>query len=135
VIHLDTSFLIDVVRERHRRVEGRAVQCLLSFGDDVDLAVSVHAICELLAGAERARRPMHERRQIEAVLAPLAMVFPGPEFAATYARLFAYLENRGDRIGTMDLLIATAALLDKAPLVTSDRRHFARIPGLELIHY
>jgi predicted nucleic acid-binding protein len=35
----------------------------------------------------------------------------------------------------MDLLIATAAVADDAVLVTSDRRHFARIPDLELIHY
>jgi predicted nucleic acid-binding protein len=35
----------------------------------------------------------------------------------------------------MDLLIATAAMSDDALLVTRDRRHFTRIPDLELIDY
>jgi predicted nucleic acid-binding protein len=35
----------------------------------------------------------------------------------------------------MDLLIATAAVLDEAPLVTRNARDFARVPGLELVGY
>jgi hypothetical protein len=78
VIHVDTSYLIDLGRELHRDVPGPATEVLLSLGDTVDLAVSVHAICELLAGAERARRPARERRQVETVLQHVAVVYPGP---------------------------------------------------------
>jgi predicted nucleic acid-binding protein len=35
----------------------------------------------------------------------------------------------------MDLLIAAAAVVDGAPLVTGDRRHFERIPDLKLSDY
>jgi len=35
----------------------------------------------------------------------------------------------------MDLLIATAAVLDEAALVTRNARDFARVPGLELVAY
>ncbi len=35
-------------------------------------------------------------------------------------------------IDTMDLLIATAAVLDRAPLVTRNGRHFSKVPGLTL---
>ncbi len=35
----------------------------------------------------------------------------------------------------MDLLIATAALVEAAPLVTRNTRDFARVPGLELVGY
>lgn len=135
MIHVDTSYLIDLGRELHRDVPGPATEVLLSLGDTVDLAVSVHAICELLAGAQRARRPTRERRHVEAVLQHVAVVYPGPGYAEVYARLYGHLEARGERIGTMDLLIATAAVADDTVLVTSDRRHFARIPDLELIHY
>jgi predicted nucleic acid-binding protein len=38
-------------------------------------------------------------------------------------------------MATMDLLIATAALLDDAPLVTRNLRDFSRVPGLRLIRY
>jgi predicted nucleic acid-binding protein len=35
----------------------------------------------------------------------------------------------------MDLLIATAALLDDARLVTRNVKDFSRIPGLRLLEY
>ena len=35
----------------------------------------------------------------------------------------------------MDLLIATAAVLDEAPLVTRNTKDFARVAGLELVGY
>lgn len=135
MIHLDTSFLVDLGRELKRDEPGPATQLLLSLGDGVDVGVSVHAICELLAGAQRARRPTHERRQVETMLQHLAVVYPGPGYADVYARLYAHLEARGERIGTMDLLIATAAVSEDAALVSRDRRHFARVPDLELIGY
>ena len=35
----------------------------------------------------------------------------------------------------MDLLIATAAVVDDVSLVTGNRRHFENIPGLEVLGY
>jgi predicted nucleic acid-binding protein len=35
----------------------------------------------------------------------------------------------------MDLLIATAAILDRAPLVTRNARRFAKVPGLSVEKY
>jgi len=35
----------------------------------------------------------------------------------------------------MDLLIATAAILDRAPLVTHNARHFSKVPGLSVEKY
>jgi predicted nucleic acid-binding protein len=35
----------------------------------------------------------------------------------------------------MDLLIATAALLDDAPIVTRNVKDFARVPGVRVIRY
>jgi predicted nucleic acid-binding protein len=45
------------------------------------------------------------------------------------------MERTGQRIGAMDLLIATAALVDAAPVVTRNRnvQDFSRIPGLEVV--
>lgn len=38
-------------------------------------------------------------------------------------------------IPSMDLLIATAALIDDAPLVTKNVKDFSRVPGLRVIGY
>jgi predicted nucleic acid-binding protein len=35
----------------------------------------------------------------------------------------------------MDLLIATAAVVDGAPIVTRNRKHFERVQGLEVVSY
>jgi predicted nucleic acid-binding protein len=35
----------------------------------------------------------------------------------------------------MELLIATSAVVDEAPLVTRDVKDFKRVPGLELLLY
>lgn len=35
----------------------------------------------------------------------------------------------------MDLLIATAALVDAAPVVTYNVHDFSRVPGLEVVTY
>ena len=35
----------------------------------------------------------------------------------------------------MDLLIATAALVDDAPIITRNVRDFSRIPGLRVVGY
>ena len=77
--HLDTSFLVDLLREGARAESGPATSFL----------------ARLLAAQERARH----------------------------------------RIAAMDLLIATAAVMDQAPLVTRNARDFSRVPGLEVVSY
>ncbi|NIP56811.1 MAG: hypothetical protein GWM92_01665 [Gemmatimonadetes bacterium] len=57
------------------------------------------------------------------------------EFAPGYGKLLAATRRSGEPIGTMGLLIAAAAVIGDAPLVTRNARDFRRIPGLELIEY
>jgi predicted nucleic acid-binding protein len=60
---------------------------------------------------------------------------PGEDFPRFYGKLLADLRRPGAAIHTMDLLIATAALRDEAPLVTRNTRHDSGIPGLDLMGY
>ena len=48
-----------------------------------------------------------------------------------YAQLRALLEQQGNRIDSMDLLIAATALVHGHTLVTHNMHHFSRIPGLK----
>ncbi len=63
------------------------------------------------------------------------MAYPDPRFAAVYGRLLAELSRRGETVPAMDLLIATAAAVEDAPLVTRNQSDLARVPGLRLISY
>lgn len=65
----------------------------------------------------------------------VSIALPDEEFAPTYARLLAALRARGRSVATMDLLIATAAVCDGAPLVTRNPRHFLPVPGLKVVTY
>ena len=42
-------------------------------------------------------------------------------------------QRGGETIATMDLMIATAAVVDEASLVTRDRKHFDRVPGVDVV--
>jgi predicted nucleic acid-binding protein len=126
---------VDVLRERRRSEPGAASELLAERVGDEELAISVHVACELHAGVELARDPRRERKAVEDLCSALRLVTPGDGFAPTYGKLLAQLRRTGASISEMDLLIATAALLDEAALVTRNRRHFQLIPGLDLIGY
>lgn len=132
--HLDTSFLVDLLREAARGEKGPATRRLESLADE-ELAVSVHVLCELHAGAELSRDPEAERARVESLARPLAPAFPDERFPAEYGQQLAELRRRGETISTMDLLIATAALVDGAALVTRNARDFERVPGLRVLAY
>lgn len=135
MIHLDSSFLIDLLREQVRERPGPAFECIESLDPAELLGISVHVACELRAGAELARRPLAEHEALDHLLSGLQVVYPDQRFAGAYARLFAATSHRGSRMASMDLLIATAATLDDAALVTRNLKHFARVPGLRLLDY
>jgi predicted nucleic acid-binding protein len=134
VIHVDTSFLIDLLRETSRGEEGPAVRFAEQRGEET-LAASLFVHCELLAGAAMARDPVTERERVERVCAGLDVFYPEPGFAAVYAEILGYLRRRGEGIDTMDLLIASAARQAGATLITRNTRHFQRVPGLDLSDY
>jgi predicted nucleic acid-binding protein len=135
VIHLDTTFLVDLLREQRRDQSGPASTWLEQLPDDEVLGVSVHVVCELMAGAHAARAPSGERDRLTHLCDALVVRYPDERFAPEYGRLLAATQASGKAIATMDLLIATAALIDGAPLVTRNARHFAKVPGLRLEKY
>lgn len=135
MIHLDSSFLIDLLRETTRGRPGPALDLIESFDDDEVLAVSVHVVCELRAGAELSRQPAREHEALDELLEGLLVVYPDGRFAGAYARLLAAVQRAGPKVAAMDLLIATAAVLDDAALVTRNAKDFRRIPGLRLLDY
>ena len=133
--HLDSSLLIDVQRELARDRPGPAFEALELVDDGEILGVSVHVLCELRAGAELARKPIVEYEELDRLFAGLLIRYPDEQFAPAYARLLSAVQRRRQTIATMDLLIATAAILDDAPLVTANVKDFSRVPGLRVIGY
>jgi tRNA(fMet)-specific endonuclease VapC len=134
VIHLDTSFLIDLLREQSRGTGGPATSWLDEKAS-TPLAASVFVHCELYAGAAGAAHPVRERERIRGLLASIALVLPSESFPERYGATLVHIQRASKSISTMDLFIATVALEDGASLVTADRRHFAVVPDLEVLSY
>ncbi len=132
--HLDTSSLVDLLREAARGKEGPAHAVLDRLAEE-ELAVSVHVACELYAGAELADDPEVERDRVTSLLKALQVVHTGDRFAPLYGALLAELRRRGEAVSTMDLLIAAAARTHDAPVVTRNARDFERVPGLDVVSY
>lgn len=134
MIHLDTCFLVDFLRETARGEIGPAFKFLLE-DTGRKAHVSIHVVCELYLGVERSSRTEPERGRVREILDQLEIVYADESFAPTFGRLAAYLQKQGEMIGVMDLLIATAAICADAPLVTRNEKHFRRIPGLRILAY
>jgi len=135
VIHLDTSFLIDLHRETATGRPGPALDLIESLDPDEVLGMSVHVACELRAGAELSRQALREHEALDQLLSGLQIVHPDDRFAPAYARLLAATTRGGRPVAAMDVLIATAATLDDAPLVTRNVKDFSRVPGLRILKY
>ena len=135
MIHLDSSFLIDLLRETSLGRPGPALDLIESLDANELLAVSVHVVCELRAGAELSRRALNDHETLDQLLAGLLVAYPDQRFAPAYARLLAATSRQRKPVAAMDLLIATAATLDDAALVTRNVKDFARVPGLRLLEY
>jgi tRNA(fMet)-specific endonuclease VapC len=135
VIHFDTSFLVDLGKELVREAPGPAFEFIEALGETELLAISVHVLAELRVGAEFAKHQIRTHEALDQLLAGFLTVYPDQRFAPVYARLWVAI-NRGKRtMPAMDLLIATAAIIDDAAVVTKNTRDFLRVPGLRVLGY
>jgi tRNA(fMet)-specific endonuclease VapC len=91
--------------------------------------------CELAAGAAKSTKPSEERRKVDRLCSSLLVDYPDERFPAAYGSLLASQERGQGRISTMDLLIATSAVIAGASLVTRNTKDFSRVPGLEILSY
>jgi predicted nucleic acid-binding protein len=92
------------------------------------LALTAISVFELYAGVSGLRR----LGQIDAIVS-LARVFPfGTEDALAAASVYNAMKKSGNLIGAQDILIAGVCISRKLPLLTRNKGHFSRIPGLHL---
>jgi len=81
VIHSDTSFLVDLLRENRRDKVGPATALLASLAGE-EVRVGLHALCELLVGAEGSRQPGVERQRVRRLCQALVVSYPDDRFPA-----------------------------------------------------
>ena len=117
------------MKEHRQGKRGPASRKLISLGE-TPLYMSLFVACELHAGAQMSDNPESELRKLEMFSELVEIVQPDRSFAAAYGEAEAFLRRSGKAIPTMDLLIGVTAKQFGLPLLTTDDKHFRRIPGL-----
>ena len=128
-VAVDTSFLIDLERERSRGETGPA-RVWLEQNADADLVLSVVAFGEFAEGFEGADSPHLELVRNTHELEPIDAAV-----ALEYAKQARRLRRAGRLIGSNDLWIASTALRHQIPVVTRNQAGFRRVEGLTVLTY
>lgn len=123
MIVADTDVLIDFLRGHDPMAERIALE--LERGRIVTTAVSRF---ELRVGARGGR----QQSLVDTLLAALPVLSLDGDAADRAAEVRRHLEGEGSAIGMADSLIAGIVIRHGGILLTRNRRHFERVPGLTL---
>lgn len=129
-VALDTTFLIDLQRERARGDTDGPAHRFLADGPDTELLLSTTALGEFAEGFGTADDPLLRIVRELHVLLPI-----DEETALVYGRIARNLRGQGRLIGANDLWIAAASVRHEIPLVTANVPEFRRVEGLEVVPY
>jgi tRNA(fMet)-specific endonuclease VapC len=142
---LDTDMVIFMLRglkaqtrQRARRDKAVALvarcQEAQAKGDVVGL--SAVTVSELEFGAYKSGNHDTEILAVRKILTPFEVFdYDGLTCPAHYGRIRHELEEAGQAIGAMDLLIAAHSLALAATLVTNNLAHFQRVTGLSVTRW
>ena len=125
---VDTDWMIDGLSGRQTTL------AFLEAHRDEGLGVSLVTLGEFSEGAYGSAEPEVHLASLDRFLALFTVVPLSAETMRHFGRLRALLRQQGNLIPDFDLLIAATALEHDLVLVTRNRRHFERIPGLQLAH-
>lgn len=123
---LDTNICIYVIKNRPMAVRERFNQ------HSNQLCISSVTLAELIYGAEKSAKVVHNLAIIEAFSARLTVLPFAHKAAFHYGQIRSVLEKTGTPIGPYDLMIAGHARSEGLILVSNNSREFKRIDGLRL---
>ena len=121
---LDSSFCIDVMRDKHPALRERFRQ------ERERLSMSAVVLYELRFGAENSGRPAENLLKLEDFTSRLAILDFDEGAASHAAHIRATLSQSGQLIGSYDLLIAGHARSANLTVVTGNLKEFTRVDGL-----
>lgn len=132
---LDTTMLIDLAARNARRKEQaiRKIEELARKGQS--LATTRFNVAELYVDAARSRCPREDERAIATLLSEFEILEFNDAAARVFGAITAFLQQIGQPIGDMDVLIAATAMAHGHSLITRDSRHFRRVPTLIVEDY
>lgn len=95
-----------------------------------EILVPFQVMAELKLGAAKSARPEHHALQVDNILQPFAIAWPGIAALEHYVDIRRTLEKAGTLISQPDLWIAAITRAAGGILVTNNSDEFSRVPGL-----
>jgi tRNA(fMet)-specific endonuclease VapC len=122
---LDTDTCIAILLGNRAVIDRRAATA--------DLVVTTWiTAAELASGAAKSRAPEANRALVEEFLATLPVLGLDEASSRIFGEAKAMLERQGRRLADADLFIGCIAAARQATVVTGNRRHYQRIPGVDV---
>jgi tRNA(fMet)-specific endonuclease VapC len=129
-LSIDTTFLIDLQRERSTGDDDGAAHRFLKRSPDAELFLSTVALGEFAEGFGQVEHPI-----VAAVREGHSLVPVDDQTSFVYARVVRELRRRGELIGSNDLWIGCTSLRLGVAIVTANIADFRRIDGLGIVQY
>lgn len=124
---LDTNICIYIIKNKPLNVRKKFES--YNFGE---IAISSITVSELYYGAYKSSKQEQNLLSLNNFLSPFNIIEFDIECALAYGKVRAELENKGQIIGCMDMLIASCSLAKNFTLITNNLKKFKRIKGLKV---
>lgn len=130
MVCFDTDFLIAYLQNDSGAIKKlEDLQQQARHNNTTAMTTTVNA-AELWKGVYRSKEKEKEFAKVKWLLDSLELLTLDSESARMVGELDAAIKS--NPIGESDLLIASIALANKQTLITRNKKHFERVPGLEV---
>jgi predicted nucleic acid-binding protein len=123
---IDTDWLLDAYADR-----GAALDLLEALSDR-GLAVSALTLGEVYVGLLGRSNAATNLAFFRRFVRKYAVIDASDAIMLTYADLKLHLDRQGRPLEYVDLVIAATAITTERTLITRNRGHFERVPGLRI---
>jgi tRNA(fMet)-specific endonuclease VapC len=124
---LDTDICIYIIKKKPLNVWRKFQE--LSLGE---VGVSTITVAELQYGVYKSQHQAKNKMALTQFLLPLKIIPFDEKATEIYGKIRAKLEQQGQVIGAMDMLIAAQAISLEITLLTNNTDEFSRIPELTI---
>jgi tRNA(fMet)-specific endonuclease VapC len=124
---LDTNICICLIKKQPesvvRQMQSKEIE---------QVGISTITLSELEYGVAKSQYTERNRVALLEFLTPFRILDFDQAAAHEYGHIRTFLEEKGQLIGPMDLLIAAHAIARNLVLVTNNEREFRRVPALKI---
>ncbi len=136
MVCLDTAFIVDLLREKKRRTEGRATKKWEQLMVNREIPrTTIITLAELYVGPYRVDDTAAELEKVERITEQMEILEFTPKSAKRFGKMIAESYKKGKPLGAMDAMIASIVIENDELFITRNIKDFQNIRGLNVMDY